>query len=115
VRQCQRFLRFNKMASVRDGEYDRGFWVKGDTVAYAGIKVSNIGGEAINRPFSHTPDTEGIEITITDAEHAKLPSTLHIILSDGVATVRPDPWQGILSVITNIFMLRCDRTPVMLT
>jgi hypothetical protein len=27
--------------------------------------------------------------------------TLHTILSDGVTTVRPDPWQGILSVIAS--------------
>jgi len=56
-------------------EFNQGFWLKDSTVAYAGIKVANVGGRAINSPFSHQPETQGIEITITDAVHAKLPST----------------------------------------
>jgi len=52
-------------------EYDQGFWVHGNTVAYAGVKVSRFG----HRLYSNAPATQGIEITITDAESAKLPST----------------------------------------
>jgi hypothetical protein len=55
-------------------EYSQGFWVKDDVVAAAGVKVSHIGSEAIKKPFSNTPDTEGIEITIMSAQRAKLPS-----------------------------------------
>jgi hypothetical protein len=55
-------------------EFDKGFWVKGDIVAAAGVKVLNIGGAAIHKPFSNQPDTAGIEITIMSAERAKLPS-----------------------------------------
>jgi hypothetical protein len=29
----------------------------------------------MRNPLSHRIETEGIEVTITDAEHAKLPST----------------------------------------
>lgn len=56
-------------------EYNRGFWSSGDTVAFAGVKVAHLGSEAINGPFSHQPQTEGIQITITDAAHAKLPES----------------------------------------
>jgi hypothetical protein len=56
-------------------EYDQGFWVKQDIVAYAGIKVETLGNEAIRNPFTNQPDTQGIEVTITDAIHAKLPQT----------------------------------------
>ncbi|HEY4054256.1 MAG TPA: hypothetical protein VGL74_10950 [Terriglobales bacterium] len=56
-------------------EFNQGFWLKDSTVAYAGIKVLNIGGRAIDKPFSNQPDTQGIEITITDSVHAKLPDT----------------------------------------
>lgn len=56
-------------------EYNQGFWSNGNTVVFAGIKVLTIGGEAIRSPFSNQPATRGIEVTITDAEHAKLPST----------------------------------------
>ena len=55
-------------------EYEQGFWQKGDIVAFGKIKVSTLGNEAIKNPFTNLPDTEGIEVTITDAEHAKLPS-----------------------------------------
>jgi hypothetical protein len=52
-------------------EYGQGFWMKGDTVAYAGVKVGPVGG--LN--FTH-----GIEISITDSTRAKVasstPSTL---------------------------------------
>jgi hypothetical protein len=56
-------------------EYNQGFWSKGDTVVFAGIKVDSVAGQAITSPFSNQPSTRGIEVTITDAEHAKLPST----------------------------------------
>lgn len=52
-------------------EYGKGFWVKGDTVAAAGVRVA--GGPA--NPFTHQQFTHGIEITIMSAERAKLPST----------------------------------------
>jgi hypothetical protein len=57
-------------------EYEQAFWQKDDVVAFAKIKVATIGGSAIRNPATNLPDTEGIEVTITDAEHAKLPSTL---------------------------------------
>jgi hypothetical protein len=56
-------------------EYEQGFWQKGDIVAFGKIKVATLGNRAINNPFTNLPDTEGIEVTITDAEHAKLPET----------------------------------------
>jgi hypothetical protein len=52
-------------------EYGQGFWQTANLVAFAKVKVANLGGVAINRPFSHTPETEGIEVTITDPEYAK--------------------------------------------
>jgi hypothetical protein len=51
-------------------EYDQGFWVRDNIVAYAGIKVSSM-----KKVFGNDPATEGIEINITDAQHAKLPAT----------------------------------------
>ena len=51
-------------------EYDQGFWVHDNTVAYAGIKV-----RGTSQVFSDAPSTEGIEINITDTVHAKLPAT----------------------------------------
>lgn len=51
-------------------EFNKGFWMKGDVVAFAGIKVM-----PIHRVFGSGPATSGIEITITDPVHAKLPST----------------------------------------
>ena len=56
-------------------EFGKGFWVKGDLVAAAGIRVSHLGNEAIKNPLTHQPDTQGIEITIMSAQRAKLPST----------------------------------------
>ena len=53
-------------------EYDQGFWVHGDIVAYAGIKVSKMSHQL----FSNAPSTGGIELTITDAASAKLPSRM---------------------------------------
>lgn len=55
-------------------EYGKGFWVKGNVVAAAGVKVAHLGNQAINGLGSNTPETEGIEITIMSAERAKLPS-----------------------------------------
>ena len=49
-------------------EYSQGFWVHGDTVAFAGIKTNNFTTRS-------RPATEGIELTITDATRAKLPET----------------------------------------
>jgi hypothetical protein len=49
--------------------------VKGNVVVYAGVKVLTLGGSAIADPLSNGAATRGIEVTITDAEHAKLPST----------------------------------------
>lgn len=51
-------------------EYDQGFWIHDSTVAYAGVKVSKY----VTRVFGNDPATEGIEINITDTDHAKLPS-----------------------------------------
>jgi hypothetical protein len=72
-------------------EYDQGFWVNGNTVAYAGIKVSTFG----HRLFSNAPMTEGIEVNITDAQHAKLPSTtpstLDLLAPASAPEPAPDP------------------------
>lgn len=57
-------------------EYSKGFWSNGDIVVAAGVKVDTFAGTAMTGPFNNTPRTMGIRITITDAEHAKLPSTL---------------------------------------
>ena len=56
-------------------EYNQGFWEKGNTVAFAGVRVAHLGSQAINAPLSNQPQTEGIQITVTDAVHAKLPRT----------------------------------------
>lgn len=56
-------------------EYNQGFWQKADIVAFAGIQVDTLGNKATIDPWSHTPITHGIEVRITDAAHAKLPST----------------------------------------
>ena len=56
-------------------EFSQGFWVKGDTVVVAGINVEHAGGIAIPRALGNSPATSGIQVTITDAQHAKLPST----------------------------------------
>ena len=56
-------------------EYEQGFWQKGEIVAFAKIKVAALGNQVIRNPFTNRPDTEGIEVTITDAIHAKLPDT----------------------------------------
>lgn len=40
-------------------------------MVFAKVKVANVGGVAINRPFSNTPDTEGIEVRIIGPEMAK--------------------------------------------
>jgi hypothetical protein len=52
-------------------EYGQGFWQSANLVAFAKVKVANLGGVAINKPFSNTPETEGIEVTITTPEYAK--------------------------------------------
>ena len=51
-------------------EFNQGFWIKEDLVAYAGIKVL-----PVRRVFGSGPATDGIEINITDTQHAKLPSS----------------------------------------
>lgn len=51
-------------------EFNHGFWLKQDVVAYAGIRVV-----PVRKAFGSGPATDGIEIQITDSEHAKLPST----------------------------------------
>lgn len=56
-------------------EFNQGLWVKGDTVAAAGIKVMKLFGSTITDPFSNKPSTEGIEINITNAKRAGLPET----------------------------------------
>lgn len=56
-------------------EYGKGFWEKNDTVAFAGVKVAHMGTQAINSPWTHQPQTEGIQITVTDSAHAKLPES----------------------------------------
>jgi hypothetical protein len=53
-------------------EYDQGFWVKDNVVVYAGIKVL----PGIEKALGPGPATDGIQITIIDAKHAKLPSSL---------------------------------------
>jgi len=52
-------------------EFEQGFWRKGDLVAYAEIKVL----PGVQKVFGNGPATRGIEVTITDAAHAKLPET----------------------------------------
>jgi hypothetical protein len=52
-------------------EYGQGFWQATDLVAFAKVKVANVGGVTINRPFSNTPQTEGIEVRIMGPEMAK--------------------------------------------
>ena len=66
----RRFHRCIKTASVRDGNTIK-FWVKDNIVVYAGIRVL----AGIEKAFGPGLATEGIQITITDAEHAKLPET----------------------------------------
>lgn len=56
-------------------EYGKGFWQSGDIIAFAGVRVANIGGAAVNFPLSNRPETMGVQVTITDAKHAKLPQT----------------------------------------
>jgi hypothetical protein len=56
-------------------EYNQGFWQKADIVAFAGVDVETIGNRAELDPWSHAPMTHGIEVRITDSDHAKLPST----------------------------------------
>lgn len=56
-------------------EFDKGFWVKGDIVAAAGIKVLTLGGGPVREPWSNRPATQGIEVTIMSAQRAKLPNT----------------------------------------
>ena len=52
-------------------EYGQGFWQAANLVVFAQVKVANVGGAAITRPFSNTPETEGIEIRIMGPEMAK--------------------------------------------
>jgi len=40
-------------------------------LAFAHVKVAELGGRAINQPFTNNPETEGIEITITNLEVAR--------------------------------------------
>jgi len=49
--------------------------VKGDTVAFAKIDVMTAGSGLIYSPLTGRASTRGIEVTITDAQHAKLPRT----------------------------------------
>lgn len=49
-------------------EYDQGVWIHGNIVAFAGIKVSRL-------QIGNRPTTGGVELTVTDTNHAKLPST----------------------------------------
>lgn len=50
-------------------EYGQGFWLRGDIVASAGIKVL-----PVHAAFGGGNATNGIQITITSADRAKLPS-----------------------------------------
>ncbi len=52
-------------------EYGQGFWQSGEVLAFAHVKVAELGGRAINQPFTNNPETEGIEITITNLEVAR--------------------------------------------
>jgi hypothetical protein len=57
-------------------EFNQGFWVKGDIVAAAGIKVlTTPGGSPVREPWSDRIATQGIEVRIMSAERAKLPNT----------------------------------------
>lgn len=56
-------------------EYSQGFWSKGELVVTAGIKVDELAGAASRNPFTGQIETRGIQILITDAQHARLPST----------------------------------------
>lgn len=51
-------------------EFNQGFWANGNIVAFAGIKVL-----PVRKAFGNGPATDGIEINIMDAQHAKLPNT----------------------------------------
>jgi hypothetical protein len=55
-------------------EYPEGFWLKGNTVAVARVKVSNEPKTFAILSPADQPITHGIEITITDSDRAKLPS-----------------------------------------
>jgi hypothetical protein len=57
-------------------EFSQGFWSKGDLVVVAGVKVLTLLGSCVERALGPGCATDGIRITITDAAHAKLPSTL---------------------------------------
>jgi hypothetical protein len=56
-------------------EFPQGFWSDGRIVAAARVKVDEFAGVANHKFFSNEIATKGIEIIITDAERAKLPST----------------------------------------
>jgi hypothetical protein len=50
-------------------EFSQGMWIKDDLVAVAGMQVDT------TPVFSNHPVSKGIQISITDKTHAKLPST----------------------------------------
>lgn len=50
-------------------EFSQGMWIKDDLVAVAGTKVDTA------PVFGNRPTSEGIQVSVTDKVHAKLPST----------------------------------------
>lgn len=52
-------------------EYGSAFWQAANLVVFAREKVNSVGGVARPGLFSNSPETSGIEITITDSDHAK--------------------------------------------
>jgi hypothetical protein len=56
-------------------EFERGFWSSGNLVVFAEIRVVTLFGSPVKRALGDAPATNGIEVTIMDAERAKLPST----------------------------------------
>jgi hypothetical protein len=63
-------------------EFEQAVWQKDNLVALARVRVITMAGHAVPRsPFSGPgPQTEGVEIVITDAARANVPSTRPSIL-----------------------------------
>ena len=57
-------------------EYGQGYWTSGTLVAIAKVKVDEHGSPLANMTGDHRPATRGIEVIVTDAHRAKLPSAM---------------------------------------
>jgi len=88
-------------------EYEQGFWQKENLVAFAKIKVANIGGVAI----THVPETEGIEVTITHAQRETARSSAE---HNRLATLRdPDRVSCARAIMTPRCKAVCKSAPAM--